>query len=99
MDDLTVFGQKCVDGSVKIYRLEGRYLRYKCTFPAGGWTPNYRNRDVVINCARWPLVWLPAEEKRKVKIEVLGGVAECTDCPPDVIVEIIDHDNDNESAG
>lgn len=35
--------------------------------------------------------------KRKVVIEVLGGVAECTQQPPDVDVVIIDHDNENET--
>lgn len=29
----------------------------------------------------------------KVKIEVTGGVAEVTQCPPGVEVEIVDHDN------
>jgi hypothetical protein len=33
------------------------------------------------------------EPKRKVVIEVYGGVAEVTSCPDDVDVEIIDHDN------
>ncbi len=33
-------------------------------------------------------------EKRKVVIEVLGGVADVTQCPDDVEVEIIDHDNE-----
>ncbi len=31
--------------------------------------------------------------QKKVIIEVLGGVAEVTQCPDDVEVEIIDHDN------
>lgn len=31
--------------------------------------------------------------ERKVVIEVLGGVAYVASCPPDVKVEIIDHDN------
>lgn len=30
---------------------------------------------------------------KKVIIEVTGGVAEVTQCPDDVMVEIIDHDN------
>jgi hypothetical protein len=30
--------------------------------------------------------------KKKVIVEVLGGVADVTQCPPDVEVEIIDHD-------
>ncbi len=34
--------------------------------------------------------------KRKVLIEVLGGVADVTQCPDDVEVEIIDHDNRDE---
>jgi hypothetical protein len=36
----------------------------------------------------------PETAKRIVRIEVSGGVAECTASPPDVEVEIIDHDND-----
>lgn len=32
-------------------------------------------------------------EKLKVTIEVSGGVAECTDCPEGVEVQIIDHDD------
>ena len=32
--------------------------------------------------------------KRKVIIEVYGGVADCTSCPDDVEVIIIDHDNE-----
>ena len=32
-------------------------------------------------------------KKRRVVIEVYGGVADCTECPSDVEVEIIDHDN------
>jgi len=32
-------------------------------------------------------------EPQKVVIEVSGGVAECTTCPDNVKVEIIDHDN------
>jgi hypothetical protein len=32
-------------------------------------------------------------KKRKVVIEVLGGVAYVKDCPEDVDVEIIDYDN------
>lgn len=31
---------------------------------------------------------------RKVVIEVSGGVADVTECPDDVEVEIIDHDNE-----
>jgi len=31
-------------------------------------------------------------KKRKVIIEVYGGVADVTQCPDDVEVEIIDHD-------
>lgn len=31
-------------------------------------------------------------KKLKVVIEVKGGVAECTQCPEGVEVEIIDHD-------
>lgn len=30
----------------------------------------------------------------KVVIEVMGGVADCTECPDFVEVEIIDHDNE-----
>ena len=39
--------------------------------------------------------WIPVYEPRtkKVIIEVLGGVADCTKRPWDVDVEIIDHDN------
>lgn len=39
--------------------------------------------------------WVPpyAKRTRKVVIEVLGGVADCTEHPWDVEVEIIDHDN------
>lgn len=33
-------------------------------------------------------------DKLKVVIEVPGGVAECTSCPPGIEVEIIDHDNE-----
>lgn len=33
------------------------------------------------------------EKKRKVVIEVEGGVADVTECPDDVEVEIIDHDD------
>ena len=33
-------------------------------------------------------------KKYKVIIEVLGGVAEITQCPDQVEVEIIDHDNE-----
>ncbi len=37
--------------------------------------------------------------KKKVVIEVLGGVAEVTECPDDVEeVEIIDHDNEEAEA-
>lgn len=32
-------------------------------------------------------------ETRRVVIEVTGGVAYVTHCPPEVEVEIIDHDN------
>jgi len=32
---------------------------------------------------------------RKVIIEVTGGVTDVTQCPDDVEVEIIDHDNEN----
>ena len=34
------------------------------------------------------------QPKYQVKIEVLGGVAEVTECPPEVEVTIIDHDNE-----
>ena len=34
-------------------------------------------------------------EKRHVVIEVRGGVAEVTEAPEDVEVEIIDHDNES----
>jgi hypothetical protein len=39
--------------------------------------------------------WVPPYEKRtkKVVIEVLGGVADCTKHPRDVDVEILDYDN------
>lgn len=36
----------------------------------------------------------PKPEPRKVIVEVYGGVAEVTYCPPGVEVEIIDHDNE-----
>lgn len=36
--------------------------------------------------------------KKKVVIEVLGGVAEVTECPDDVEVVIIDHDNEEAEA-
>lgn len=32
--------------------------------------------------------------KKRVLIEVLGGVAECTRCSPGVKVTILDHDNE-----
>lgn len=35
------------------------------------------------------------KEKRKVVVEVNGGVADVTQCPDDVEVKIIDHDNDS----
>ncbi len=35
-------------------------------------------------------------KKLKVIIEVLGGVAEVTQCPSNVEVEIIDHDDANQ---
>ncbi len=34
-------------------------------------------------------------QRRRVVIEVRGGVAEVTDAPNDVEVEIIDHDNES----
>ncbi len=34
-------------------------------------------------------------KKRKVVVEVLKGVAEVTECPDDVEVKIIDHDEGN----
>ena len=36
--------------------------------------------------------------KKNVVIELLGGVAEVTECPDDVEVEIIDHDNEETEA-
>ena len=42
-------------------------------------------------------VWdclMKVRNKKKVVIEVLGGVAEVTQCPEGVEVEIIDHDNE-----
>ena len=36
--------------------------------------------------------------KKKVVIEVHGGIAEVTECPDDVEVEIIDHDNEEAEA-
>lgn len=33
-------------------------------------------------------------DKPRVIVEVSGGVAEVTQCPPQVEVEIIDHDNE-----
>lgn len=33
-------------------------------------------------------------DKLKVKIEVIGGIANVTECPDNVEVTIIDHDND-----
>ena len=33
---------------------------------------------------------------KKVIIEVYGGVAECTQCPSGVEVEIIDHDKEDQ---
>jgi hypothetical protein len=36
------------------------------------------------------------ETLRRVVIEVSGGVAEVTECPDDVEVIIIDHDNEEE---
>jgi hypothetical protein len=36
--------------------------------------------------------------KKQVVIEVLGGVATVTECPDDVEVEIIDHDNEEAEA-
>ena len=92
MSDLIVFGKKCANGDVKIYHLEGRFLRYKCTFPAGRWTPDNRKHCVYLY-EQSPFVWLPAEEKKAVKIEVFGGVAECTEASEGVSVKIIDHDN------
>lgn len=38
--------------------------------------------------------WQIAETTPRVLIEVLGGVAELTECPPGVAVEIVDHDNE-----
>ncbi len=35
-------------------------------------------------------------ERRKVIIDVEGGVAELVDCPEDVVVEIRDYDGDAE---
>ena len=35
------------------------------------------------------------KQKRKVVVEDNGGVADVTQCPDDVEVEIIDHDNDS----
>lgn len=38
----------------------------------------------------------PKKRKKKVIIEVMGGVAYVEKCPPDVDVEIVDHDTDEE---
>lgn len=35
----------------------------------------------------------------RVKIEVLGGIADCTECPPGVLVDVVDHDNLEDEAG
>lgn len=39
------------------------------------------------------IIEVRSEEKSKVVVEVSGGVAEVSECPPGVDVEIIDHDN------
>lgn len=41
----------------------------------------------------------PPPAKYKVVIEVLGGVAYVEECPPEVEVEIIDYDNENDEDG
>lgn len=62
----------------------GTSLRDMGTYPSSGTLHGWL--DALADQVR------PARQRPRVVIEVTGGVAEVATCPPNVDVEIIDHD-------
>ena len=63
---------------------------------SGGMCIHYNviRSDTTVRCMHFQTNGTYRSDRFRVVIEVKGGVADVTSCPPEVDVEIIDHDNE-----